>query len=128
MSHSKHQILLVEDENFAKELVRHCLSSQYDVVTRKNGEEALKYLYYKDPPALILTDIDMPIMDGFSLLAQLKKHMDFQHIPVVILTSRHEEKEKKRGLQYGAEDYLIKPFKPKQLMDSLHRIIVTHYS
>jgi PleD family two-component response regulator len=124
----KHQILLVEDESFAKELVRHCLSTQYDVVTRENGEEALKYLYYKDPPALILTDIDMPIMDGFSLLMQLKKHIDFQHIPVVILSSRHEEKEMKRGLHYGAEDYLIKPFKPEQLIDSLHRIIETHYN
>ncbi len=121
---SQKKILLVEDEDFAKEILSHYLSSYFEVEARPNGKEALKFLQYTDPPSLIITDLDMPIMDGFALLKRLKRHEEFQNIPVVILSSRTDQEDRRRGLEIGAIEFLCKPFDPVKLQSVLQKVLL----
>ena len=124
MSKIQKKILLVEDEDFAKEILSHYLSSYFEVEAKPNGMEAFKFLQYTDPPSLIITDVDMPIMDGFSLLKKLKCHERLQNIPVIILSSRKDREDRRRGLAVGAVEFLCKPFDPVKLQSVLRKVLL----
>lgn len=123
MEQNQKKILLVEDEDFAKEILSHFLSSYFEVEAKPNGMEAFKFLQYTDPPSLIITDLDMPIMDGFALLKKLKRHEEFQDIPVIILSSRTDKEDRRRGLEIGAVEFISKPFDPQELQAVLHKVL-----
>ncbi|WP_300348794.1 response regulator transcription factor [Clostridium sp.] len=106
-------ILVAEDEQDIRELLElHLLKDGYEVFKARNGLEALEILK-REKIHLALLDVMMEGMDGFNLLKELRK---WSEIPVIFLTAKIEDDDKILGLGLGADDYVIKPFKPVELM------------
>lgn len=102
-------LLLVEDNKDFREFMSESLSGDYTVLTSNNGQEALDRLGENDIN-FVISDIMMPIMDGLELCKQIKTNINWSHIPVILLTARTTEEYKLQGLEYGADDYITKPF------------------
>ena len=114
------KILVVEDDESLRELLRlHLSAAGYEVSTAADGISA-GYQVLKNPPALILTDINMPHMDGFEFVAALKSDKTLPEIPVIFLTSVEEGEQ--RGKELGAVGYLNKPV----MRDRLLALVAKH--
>lgn len=100
-----------DDENIVKIIVRNLDLDGFQTLEARNGLEALDLLRTSEPD-LVLLDVEMPRLDGYETLARLRKASD---IPVIMLTVRAEDADKVRGLELGADDYLTKPFNPREL-------------
>ncbi|MEN9563500.1 MAG: hypothetical protein RIR73_1744 [Chloroflexota bacterium] len=106
------RILIVDDEPFNVDYLEQELSDfDYELLTAVNGEDALKKIT-ADSPDLVLLDIMMPIMDGFSVLEQTKSNPATRGIPVIVISANNDLKSVVKGIQMGADDYLPKPFEP----------------
>jgi signal transduction histidine kinase len=108
-------VLLVDDNADMREYVRGLLSGRFDVVSAGNGREALE-LTERLHPDLVLTDVMMPEMDGFALLAALRQNPAMRLVPVIMLSARAGEESRIEGLDAGADDYLTKPFTARELV------------
>lgn len=108
-------VLLVDDNADMREYVRGLLSGRFDVVSAGNGRAALE-LTERVHPDLVLTDVMMPEMDGFALLAALRHSPAMRPVPVIMLSARAGEESRIEGLDAGADDYLIKPFTARELL------------
>lgn len=107
------KILLVDDESEILEICRDYLkASGYDVVTAKDGMQGLSFAK-REKPDLIVTDLMMPEMDGIDLTRAIRKESS---VPIIMLTARVEETDKLIGLELGADDYITKPFSPRELV------------
>ena len=108
-------VLLVDDNRDMREYVRGLLSGRFTVLTAGNGVQALE-IAAKVHPDLVLTDVMMPEMDGFALLAELRSNPALQLAPVIMLSARAGEEARIEGLDSGADDYLTKPFTARELV------------
>lgn len=107
------KLLIVDDEMKIREVVKeYALMMEYEVMEAKDGFEALTLVETEDFDCIIL-DIMMPNLDGFSTCKQIKKDSD---VPIIMLSARHEEHDKLFCFELGVEDYVVKPFSPKELM------------
>ena len=112
-------VLLVEDEPAQREVLAYNLEAEGFVVQRAtNGEEAL-LLVAENPPDLILLDWMMPHVSGLEVCRRLKMRAETRSIPIIMLSARSEEVDKVRGLETGADDYVIKPYSIVELMARL---------
>ncbi len=111
----KASILLVDDNGDMRDYVRGLLGGRYQVWNAENGRVALEMMQHALPD-LVLTDVMMPEMDGFALLAALRKNPATSLIPVVMLSARAGEESRIEGVEAGADDYLIKPFTARELL------------
>ena len=107
-------VLLVDDNHDMRDYVRRLLARSFRVKTAENGKAAL-HLASSEPPDLVLTDVMMPEMDGFQLLAALRQNPVTSAVPVIVLSARAGEEARVEGLQAGADDYLVKPFTAREL-------------
>ncbi|MEC8517426.1 MAG: response regulator transcription factor [Verrucomicrobiota bacterium] len=111
----KEHILITEDEPDIQELIKFNLErKRYSVDINDSGEEALKTID-KINPDLILLDIMLPGIDGLEILKELKSSKNTRKIPVIIISALSEEADIVAGLELGADDYLSKPFRPREL-------------
>jgi DNA-binding response OmpR family regulator len=110
----KKTILVVDDESIIGLLLENFLSAQYEVKHIDNGQQSLEWLELNIPD-LIICDIEMPGMNGFDLLSQIRQRGFTRHTPVVMLSAKSESKERIRCYKLGAQDYLTKPFNPEEL-------------
>lgn len=117
-----YSLLLVEDNEEMLQFMADQLSQYFTITKASNGKEALEALQKYDVD-LILTDVMMPVMDGFELCQELKKDENRANIPVVFLTAKNDTESKIKGLQYGAEAYIEKPFSMKYLRQQLQSIL-----
>lgn len=108
-------VLVVEDEQDIRRYMRAKLKEHYEVLEAQNGKQGLQ-IAEERLPALVISDVMMPEMDGFALCSALKTDPKTSHIPVILLTARAEDRDKMTGLQTGADAYLIKPFNSKELV------------
>ncbi|MGR3517249.1 phosphate regulon transcriptional regulator PhoB [Sulfitobacter pontiacus] len=116
MSAAQPQILLVEDEPAQREILAYNLESEgFDVRRAENGEEAI-LLVAEALPDLIILDWMMPLLSGIEVCRQLKTRDDTRNIPVIMLSARSEEVDTVRGLETGADDYVVKPYSMRELM------------
>ncbi len=113
------KILLVEDHDGLRQLMGHYLSKSFEVVSAKNGLEAMGWLNRGISPDIILTDAEMPEITGFQLLSNLKCSGMYRHIPVFIVSGSEEPEEEHKFLKMGAVEFIRKPFNPEQLKDRL---------
>jgi len=110
------QILLVEDEPAQREVLAYNLEAEgYTVRRAENGEDAM-LLIAEEPPDLIILDWMMPLMSGLEVCRQLKNRDETRSIPVIMLSARSEEVDAVRGLETGADDYVVKPYAVRELM------------
>ncbi|TDH38118.1 response regulator [Pseudohoeflea suaedae] len=118
-----HTILICDDDTLILELMEFRLQAKgYTVIKAEDGEQALKQTA-EARPSLVVLDAMMPKLDGFQVLSRLKANEDLRHIPVIMLTARKGEQEIVSALERGAEDYLVKPFIPDELMTRLSKIL-----
>ena len=121
-------ILIVEDNSSLRDYLKTILSPFYRVVSAKNGQEALKLLRterskHQPLPSLILSDLMMPVMDGYQLLEALKSNDATRHIPVIMLTARADVRDKLKALRIGVDDYLTKPFDEEELLVRIENLL-----
>ena len=120
------KILIAEDEPDIRDLVAFTLRfAGYEVVTASNGEDAV-ILAPKEVPDLILMDVRMPRMTGYDACRLIKTEERLKDIPVVFLSAKGQESEIQTGLGAGAEEYLLKPFAPDQLIDRVRSILAKY--
>ena len=110
----KFSVLVVEDNDDLRSFIKKLLSVKYSVTTAKNGLKALSRLKEADVD-LVISDIMMPEMDGLELLEKIRSDNQFSWIPVIMLTARADFPMKMEGFSHGANDYIVKPFKPDEL-------------
>jgi DNA-binding response OmpR family regulator len=113
-------ILVVDDQSSVRQLVQDYLTEQgFRVVTATDGQNAL-YTARHEQPDLILLDIMMPKMDGYQFLRQFRQE---RQTPVIIITAREEETDAVLGLDLGADDYVVKPFRMRELTARIHAVL-----
>jgi two-component system phosphate regulon response regulator PhoB len=116
MQAAKAQVLLVEDEPAQREVLTYNLKAEgFEVRSAENGEDAI-LMIAEALPDLVILDWMMPLMSGLEVCRQIKTRDDTKHIPVIMLSARSEEVDTVRGLEIGADDYVIKPYSVKELM------------
>jgi len=110
------RVLVVEDNEDIAELVRHSLErAGHEVTTRASGREALTHAR-DHAPDLVILDLMLPGLDGFQVCQALRGDRATAGLPIIMLTARGEEADRIRGLELGADDYVTKPFSPKELV------------
>ncbi len=119
---SKHNLLLVDDNVEVLDYLEMVFQNQYNVARAENGVLALEYLKDHEPD-LIISDVMMPEMDGISLCKSIKNNVDISHIPVILLTAKATIENTLQGLQFGADDYMPKPFNPEVLKAKVFNFI-----
>lgn len=117
-------VLIVDDNADMRKYVSGILSEHFNVITANNGLDALHKLE-TNMPALVLTDVMMPIMDGIQLLKAIKVNKKYANLPVILLTARAGEESRIEGYETGADDYLVKPFSSKELFARISGQIAT---
>ncbi|MCC6410645.1 MAG: response regulator [Saprospiraceae bacterium] len=123
-SPSKPRLLVVEDHDSLLQYLLSLLKPDFDVVGVRHGREALDVLEQDDHEVdLILSDIMMPVMDGFQLLEHLKSNDAYRHLPVVMLTARADWTDKLNALRLGVDDYLLKPFREEELRARIDNLL-----
>jgi len=121
----EYKILLVEDEKDIREVVKKYLEKEgYLVYAGENGVEGLEKFNNYNPDLAVL-DIMMPGIDGIQVLKEIRK---VSNIPVLFLTAKHKEEDRLKGFDLGADDYVVKPFSPKELVRRVNAIIKRVYS
>lgn len=115
--------LLVEDDSVTIHLVSYILEREgFEVIVDRDGREASARIAQADPPDLVVTDIMLPYHDGFELIRQIRGRVGWNDVPIVALTSKSQEKDIVRALGEGADDYVIKPFRPEELLARVRRL------
>ncbi|MEJ5240760.1 MAG: response regulator [Anaerolineales bacterium] len=117
------KILAAEDERDIRDLIAFTLRfAGHEVTTATNGEEAVA-MAEQVQPDLILLDVRMPRMNGYDACRAIKANPRLKDIPVIFLSAKGQESEVQAGLQAGAEEYLLKPFAPDQLIERVRAIL-----
>ena len=122
-----HNLLIVEDNPDMQEYVRGLLAPHYQVRAADNGLHALEILKTFETH-LIISDVMMPEMDGFSLLKRLKSNQLYKGLPVIMLTARAEHEDKLNALTIGVDDYLTKPFQSEELLVRVKNLLSNYES
>ncbi|MDE7089474.1 MAG: response regulator, partial [Prevotella sp.] len=120
----RHWVLIVDDD---EEIVRYVsaeLGKYYRVGTAANGKEGLKELLTNEYD-LVVSDVMMPEMDGFTMLRMIKTNMNIAHVPVIMLTSKADVRNRLEGLEHGADAFLAKPFDMNELRMTIDNLIQT---
>ena len=113
-------ILIVDDEpRYVRLMEANLISDDYQVLKAYNGEQALE-LVAKQNPDLVLLDIMMPVLDGFTVCERIRK---FSTVPIIVVTVKGEEQDRVRGLDMGADDYIIKPFSATELLARVRAVL-----
>ncbi len=111
----KKTVLVIDDELSIRMLLENYLGKEYNVVPKNDGLEGIKYLEEGNLPDIIVTDIQMPNMDGYQFLENLKISGFYERIPVIMLSGNESSQERIKSLKMGADDYMVKPFNPEEL-------------
>lgn len=123
-------LMIVEDNPELQEYIRTVLQHKYKLLTAGNGQEALEILSQKtnhQPIDLIISDLMMPLMDGYELLKNLKSTEQTCRIPVIMLTARAEAADRLKALRVGVDDYMTKPFDEEELLVRIENLLTNQH-
>lgn len=119
----KKKILVVDDEpNIIAMLKNRLTANGYEVVTAMDGMDALD-MARSESPDLIILDVMLPRMDGYKVCAMLKFDVQYMSTPIIMLTARAHESDRKTAEDLGVEDYIVKPFDGKQLVERVNQVL-----
>ncbi len=117
------KILIADDDPDIRDVLKITLAEQnYETIEAKNGEEALEIIRSK-PLDLVLLDYKMPKMDGLQVCDLIKKDLLLAHLPIIMVTGKGEINDKIDGIDSGADDYIVKPFEPKELLARIRMVL-----
>jgi len=121
---SEKNILIVEDSATTRALIRAVIEDMgyFNTVEAGSGFEALKLLPTQDF-SLVITDVNMPDINGLELIHFIKSNPRYNHIPLIIVSTERSEEDKKRGMALGASSYITKPFKAQELQEVVKQAI-----
>ncbi len=120
----KLKVLMVEDEEDTASLLKFLLErASYQVVHAKDGRQAQELVSTMAPPDIVLLDVMLPFLSGLQVLTVIRKREGWKKVPIVMLTADGSEHDIKRALENGANDYMIKPFNPRELTSRLKRFV-----
>ncbi len=122
----QHTILIVDDSPNIRRLLAHNLGRKFTVLTAGDAAEALDILARGEKTDLLVVDIAMPGMDGFSLTALIKGNPGYKDIPLVMLTAKDGSEDREKGLQLGAADYITKPFNLEEFAERIDALLRRH--
>jgi two-component system, chemotaxis family, chemotaxis protein CheY len=118
------KILIVDDSSSVRTIARTALREQgYEVLEAGNGREALDKLS-AERVHLVVSDVNMPIMDGITFLKELKSHPTSKFVPVIMLTTEAGQDKKQEGRAAGAKAWIVKPFQPATLVDAVAKLVL----
>jgi DNA-binding response OmpR family regulator len=115
------KILAIDDEKSIRFIIENTFNKDFEIKTMSNGKEALYWMQSGNLPDLIICDIEMPIMDGFDFIKNVRSSGFFDDIPLIMLSGKEESKDKIKCFEMGADDYVIKPFNPKEIIARIKR-------
>jgi two-component system alkaline phosphatase synthesis response regulator PhoP len=122
----KGKILVVDDEVNITQILEFSIGSEgFEVITAQNGEEAIEKAR-REQPDLIILDVMMPKIDGYEACRILKANPLTKNIPVVLLTAKGRDIDKRLGMEVGATDYIVKPFSPNRLVERINQLLSCH--
>ncbi len=116
-------ILTVDDSASIRQMVSFTLKNEgYEIVEAVDGVDALSKLQ-QNPPDMVLTDLHMPNMDGIELIKNVRSNPSFKFIPIIFLTTESKAERKQAGKAAGATGWIVKPFKPEQLVGVVKKVL-----
>ncbi len=116
--------MIIEDDRIISGLLQHILARRgYQIHVALDGRMATAMIEEIEPPHLILLDVMLPFVDGFELLKQIRSKTNWTELPIIMLTSKAQEKNIVRALEAGADDYIVKPFQPEELVARVRRFV-----
>jgi DNA-binding response OmpR family regulator len=122
----KGKVLVVDDEVNITQILEFSIGAEgFDVITAQNGEEAIEKAR-REQPDLIILDVMMPKIDGYEACRILKANPLTKNIPVVLLTAKGRDIDRRLGMEVGATDYIVKPFSPNKLVERIHQLLSCH--
>ncbi|MES2678678.1 MAG: response regulator [Bacteroidota bacterium] len=120
----KKDILIIDDSESIREVIASGLEmSGYNVIKGINGEDGLKCLRENKSIELVITDLNMPVMDGITFLKEVRKDDTYRYLPVIILTTESQETKKQEAKNAGATGWIIKPFSREKLVNVIKKVI-----
>ena len=117
-------ILIVDDSISLRQVVSMTLKGAgYDVIEACDGKDALNKLTGQKVH-LIISDVNMPVMDGITFVREVKKHANYKFTPVIMLTTEATEEKKRMGQEAGAKAWVVKPFQPQQMLSAVSKLVM----
>lgn len=118
-----HSIMTADDSSSVRQMVSFTLNQAgYDVVEAVDGQDALSKLD-SSPVNMLITDLNMPNMDGIELIRQLRARSQYKFMPIIMLTTESQASKKQEGKSAGATGWIVKPFKPEQLLGVVKKVL-----
>jgi two-component system chemotaxis response regulator CheY len=116
-------ILTVDDSRTMRDMLRLALvEAGFKVIQAVDGIDGLEVLRSSERPDVIVTDINMPKMDGFGLIEAIRKDQSYSAVPILVLTTESDAAKKLRAKQAGATGWIVKPFNPEKLIDAIRKV------
>ncbi len=116
-------VLIVDDSEMVRNFHAYILKTAgFEVISAVDGADALEKLYLNDI-GLVLTDINMPKMDGYTLIEKIRADEEFEELPIIIISTEDEAKDKQRGFDAGADVYIVKPTDPAKLIENIKLLL-----
>ena len=117
-------ILVVDDSKTIRNLVAFVLKAEgFKVSTAEDGLDAMEKLYNLDPVDLIVSDVNMPRMDGFTFIKNIRMQDAYKDIPIIVLSTEGQEKDIQTGLNIGANLYMVKPAQPEKMVRNIKMLL-----
>lgn len=118
------KILVVDDSSMIRLIVSKATKKLgYEAIEASNGQEGLDQLQKNDDISLILSDVNMPVMDGLEMVSQIKESESFKYIPIVMLTTESKDSLKQKGRELGVKAWMVKPFNDKTFAKAMMKLI-----
>ncbi len=119
----KPTVLIVEDNEMMLVFLESYLSERFQVITKKDGLEALSWLEEGNTPDVIISDINMPGLSGIEMLSSIRSSAFLRRIPFIMLSGKNKSEDRIKCFKLGADDYLTKPFNPEELEIRIDKVL-----
>ena len=117
-------ILVVDDSKTIRNLITFILKNEgFKVITAEDGLDGLEKLYSKEQVDLIVSDINMPHMDGFTFIKNVREQPDYKNIPIIILSTEKGDEDIQKGMKLGADLYMVKPTQPDKIVRNIKMLL-----
>lgn len=123
---TKKKILIVDDSEFVRNYHSYILEqAEFQVITAVDGSDGLEKLYTNHCD-LVFTDINMSNMDGYEFIRRVRAHGEYNSLPIIIVSTESEAKDKTKGFEAGANLYIVKPSSPEMMVENIRMILLAH--